>query len=332
MGRRGQAYVMGANLIVQEKERSDTRTCQDLPMVSIGMPVYNGAVYIREAIASLITQTYFDFELIISDNASGDETESICRSFAAADPRIRYIRQARNIGATANFEFVLREAKGRFFMWHASDDVSHPSRIGKCVEVLERHEDVAVVSSDVRNIASDRSFLFTSSLSNIRLERAQKHWDEMVCLFFRNPTSNVFFSIYGLYRVDLMRRVSLNYMGIQKLLSQSEIPFLAQVALLGKIISLPDILFTYRRHVESGWAIEQSRLTSRARFSNQLRISYALAQIIARSDVRLLIRIKCLFLIAQDVVAFSARHMMLSLMPSSWVPLARRMRRVLVPF
>jgi glycosyltransferase involved in cell wall biosynthesis len=93
------------------------------PKVSIGMPVYNGSPFIREALDSLLNQTFTDFELIISDNASTDETESICREYAAKDPRIRYVRQPENRGALLNFRFVLDEAVGEYFMWAAADDM-----------------------------------------------------------------------------------------------------------------------------------------------------------------------------------------------------------------
>jgi glycosyltransferase involved in cell wall biosynthesis len=93
-----------------------------VPTVSIGMPVYNGEKYIREALDSLLAQTFGDFELIISDNHSTDDTPNVCKEYAAKDSRIKYIRQAENIGANANFEFVLQQAIGEFFMWAACDD------------------------------------------------------------------------------------------------------------------------------------------------------------------------------------------------------------------
>lgn len=92
------------------------------PRLSIGMPVYNGEAHIREAIESLLAQTAIDFELIISDNASTDSTASICRAYASQDARIRYVRQAENLGAAENFIFVLRAARHEYFMWAACDD------------------------------------------------------------------------------------------------------------------------------------------------------------------------------------------------------------------
>lgn len=91
-------------------------------IVSIGMPVYNGAKYIREALETLLNQSYVHFELIISDNASTDNTAFICQEYVKKDARIQYVRQESNLGAAANFQFVLNNAKGAYFMWAACDD------------------------------------------------------------------------------------------------------------------------------------------------------------------------------------------------------------------
>jgi glycosyltransferase involved in cell wall biosynthesis len=91
------------------------------PSVSIGLPVYNGAGTIGQAIISLLAQTFADFELIISDNASTDATEEICRDFARRDGRIRYVRQPQNRGPIATFAFVLAEARAPLYMWAVAD-------------------------------------------------------------------------------------------------------------------------------------------------------------------------------------------------------------------
>lgn len=93
------------------------------PFVSIGMPVYNGEKFLRKAIQSLLQQTHSNFELIISDNASTDGTEAICREYAVKDNRVRYVRQQKNLGPAPNFKFVFDEACGEYFMWAACDDV-----------------------------------------------------------------------------------------------------------------------------------------------------------------------------------------------------------------
>ena len=120
-----------------------TNPLNNKPAVSIGMPVYNGEKYIREALDSLLAQTFTDFELIISDNCSGDNTAKICQEYVTKNTRVRCIRQNKNIGASANFEFVLNQAKGKYFMWAAFDDYWLPDFILETVGGLEKQ------SSDV---------------------------------------------------------------------------------------------------------------------------------------------------------------------------------------
>lgn len=112
------------------------------PQVSIGMPVYNGERFIREALDSLLAQIFTDFELIISDNASTDGTEAICRDYVAKDARIRYVRQTENRGAAANFQFVLDEAVGEYFMWASADDIWSRGWCKVLVSKLERGADI----------------------------------------------------------------------------------------------------------------------------------------------------------------------------------------------
>ena len=92
------------------------------PAISIGVPVYNGAAHLAQALQSLLSQSFGDFEIIISDNGSTDSTPRIIAEFAARDPRIRAVRQAENIGGLPNFRFVLNAARAPLFMWAAYDD------------------------------------------------------------------------------------------------------------------------------------------------------------------------------------------------------------------
>jgi glycosyltransferase involved in cell wall biosynthesis len=102
------------------------------------MPVYNGAAHLREALDTLLAQTFADFEVIISDNASTDETPAIIAEYAARDPRIRHVRQEVNRGAAANFNTVFAMARGKYFKWFAHDDRLAPTYLERCVEVLEK--------------------------------------------------------------------------------------------------------------------------------------------------------------------------------------------------
>ena len=120
-----------------------------VPQVSIGMPVYNGEKFIHEALDSLLAQTFTDFELILSDNASTDKTGEICQEYAAKDARIRYVRQVENFGAAENFKFVLDESVGEYFMWAAHDDRRHCTALERMMEVFSENADVGLVFSDM---------------------------------------------------------------------------------------------------------------------------------------------------------------------------------------
>jgi glycosyltransferase involved in cell wall biosynthesis len=122
------------------------------PTVSIGMPVYNGAHHLAAALESLLAQTYHNFELIISDNASTDASPRICRDFAARDARIRYSRNETNIGAHDNFLRTVQLAAAPYFMWAAHDDLWAPEFIEETLRLLDGHDDVIGSMARVRFI------------------------------------------------------------------------------------------------------------------------------------------------------------------------------------
>src|SRR5438093_1034374 len=120
------------------------------PRVTVGMPVYNGGEALRRVLESIAGQTYKNFNLVISDNASTDETENICRELSNSDKRVIYIRQPKNIGAEANFDFVLAKADTEYFMWAAADDVRSSEFIERNVEFLDRNLDFLGSTCPVR--------------------------------------------------------------------------------------------------------------------------------------------------------------------------------------
>jgi glycosyltransferase involved in cell wall biosynthesis len=106
------------------------------PLVSIGVPVYNGEQFIREALDSILAQTYTHLEVIVSDNASTDNTGAICRDYAARDPRICYYRNPTNINVNVNFCRVFELSSGEYFMWAAADDVKPKTAVEDCLRAL----------------------------------------------------------------------------------------------------------------------------------------------------------------------------------------------------
>jgi glycosyltransferase involved in cell wall biosynthesis len=122
----------------------------ETPKVSIGLPVRNGGRYLAEAIDALLAQTFPDFELIISDNASTDDTPAICEAYAARDPRVRVIRQEHNMGAARNFNLVFASSTGKYFKWAAHDDY-----LEACLAILEAQPDAVLCQSLVDIVDRD---------------------------------------------------------------------------------------------------------------------------------------------------------------------------------
>lgn len=164
------------------------------------MPVYNGELHLPEALESLLAQCFIDFEIILSDNASTDGTEAICRAYAAKDGRIRYVRQAENIGPTANFNFVLSESIASYFMWAAHDDVWEPEFLGEMVAILDAQPDVEIAFCKFDNVTYEER-LRTRLFDMTELARSSIH--DGLKAFLRhaeyNGKANVF---YGLLRRD----------------------------------------------------------------------------------------------------------------------------------
>lgn len=173
---------------------------EQVPRVSIGMPVYNGERFIRIALDSLLAQTFTDFELIISDNASTDKTGEICEEYAEKDNRIRYVRQEENKGASFNFKFVLQQARGGYFMWAAHDDEWDRPFVEACVRGLESSQDKGLAFTNIVNIDSfGRTIREYPSLSKYSLE------DRTLSIinFVLDPgclgKANI---IYGIYKIS----------------------------------------------------------------------------------------------------------------------------------
>ena len=210
--------------------------------MSIGLPVFNGADYVAEAIASILGQTYQDFELLIQDNASTDRTEEICQEFARRDSRVSYVRNPENLGAMSNYNLVFERARGRYFKWAAHDDVCAPTFLERCVEVLDAEPSVVLCSGQTRLINDDGSPVsLRSGARGCYVTRhgapvgiidpehraegaapARRFWDVLV----RTMRT---FEIFGLIRSDVLRRTRLhgNYYGSDKVL-------LAELSLHGR--------------------------------------------------------------------------------------------------
>jgi|WetSurMetagenome_2_1015567.scaffolds.fasta_scaffold28519_3 glycosyltransferase involved in cell wall biosynthesis len=116
----------------------------NIPLISIGMPVYNEAKFIQQTLNSVLSQIYMNFELIISDNASTDNTFEICQAYAARDKRITVLKQPSNLGSGINFIKVLEKAKGRYFSFVSGHDLWHPNFLHRCIEILSQNSSIVL--------------------------------------------------------------------------------------------------------------------------------------------------------------------------------------------
>lgn len=206
--------------------------------VSIGMPVYNGAKFVRQALDSLLAQTFTDFELIISDNASIDDTEKICREYADKDSRIRYVRQMQNKGISFNIPFVLGQAVGEYFMWAAHDDFWASSYIEECLRGFEEQKAVILVSSMWDNL-DEKSGEVTPSgpaVSTVRMSAAERF-----SVVEKRLYSNGGGMFYGIYK----RQVLVQAMPFVNVPAADHI-FVVDFALRGEFYGVPKRLFTKR--------------------------------------------------------------------------------------
>jgi glycosyltransferase involved in cell wall biosynthesis len=161
-------------------------------LVSIGLPVYNGATKVSAAIEGLLAQTYRNIELIISDNCSTDETQKICGEFAVRDKRIKYFRQAENIGAGRNFRFVLEQAQGKYFLWNAGDDTRSPDYVAVNVAFLEAHPDYCASTSRAR----DEGGRFNPRWMGDRALTQTRAEDRILTYFKGWHRNSIFYSMY----------------------------------------------------------------------------------------------------------------------------------------
>jgi len=207
--------------------------------VSIGLPVYNGENYLREAIDSVLAQTFVDWDLIISDNASTDATGDICRAYAKADKRIHYHRNEANVGAAPNYNRVWNLATGRYFKWLAHDDRLKPRYLEATAAALEARPEVVLCNTVVDYIGSQGEHLgyYRSVMNRADVPGTATRFAVMIL------ESHTCVDFFGLIRRSAM---------VGSLLHQSfsgaDKAFLAQMALRGQLLQLDEPLVEMREH------------------------------------------------------------------------------------
>ena len=205
-----------------------SRVGETTPLVSVGLPTYNRASSLRRAVDSVLAQDYSNLELIISDNASSDQTASFCEEYATGDVRVRYVRQDVNRGAHNNFATVLDRAVGKYFMWLGDDDWLDKSYLSRCVSVLRARPDVSLVCGVPTYVEDGRRVA-----EGVKIDVQQESPSARVVAFYNQVSDNGTF--YGVARRDVLLE------NPAPAVLAGDWLMIASLAFLGKIVTIDDI-------------------------------------------------------------------------------------------
>jgi glycosyltransferase involved in cell wall biosynthesis len=207
------------------------------PTLSIGLPVFNGANYLAEALEGILGQTFTDFELIVSDNASTDETQTICEKYAARDSRLRYHRSTKNMGAAWNHNQVFKLARGRYFRWSSHDDVCAPEYMARCIDALESDPGVALAYPRVRLLDAESRLGHRLPYPAVACE------SDVAARFGSVLRQTGCYAIYGVVRSEVIRKTGLFHGW-----AAADKNLLARIALHGRFFQVDDDLLFFRSH------------------------------------------------------------------------------------
>lgn len=208
---------------------------ENQPLVSIGMPVFNGEKGLARALDSLLEQDYRNLEIIISDNASTDATPEICGKYVRKDSRVKYYRLGKNLGTIRNFNRVFELSSGKYFMWAAHDDQREPFFVSACVEKLKQCPEAVLCQAHTAAFIEGRNEMV--SITNLdSLEGVTGLVERYREALKRSPAT----AIYGLYRSSAMRRTQMYQQSIA-----TDLAFIQELSIQGEFVQVPMVLFNY---------------------------------------------------------------------------------------
>lgn len=226
------------------------------PRLSIGLPVRNGERYLRQALDGLLAQTFRDFEILVSDNQSTDSTIAIVEEFAARDSRVRLVRQAENLGAAGNFNFVFHETHAPLFKWAAYDDEHEPAFLERTIALLDADPGVSI--AHCRTLEIDSQGKVTGEF---------RDQDPLTRATPSARLAGVFAMEYPSPVWGVMRRVQARRTRLQQGYLGSDWNFLGEMMLMGRLGLVPEPLFKVRAH-------EQQYSTGMQKDSKAARLSW----------------------------------------------------------
>ena len=213
-----------------------------MPLVTIGLPVYNGDRFLGAALDAILAQTFSDMEVLISDNASTDGTRAICEAYAARDPRVRYQRNTGNLGAARNYTSLVDRATGEFFKWAPHDDLITPTYVAQCVDVLCAHPEAVLCYPRTMVINEDGVPQGEETEDTINVTAGSPHarFSEFLTSSWTNRKCNAV--------VGMIRTAPLRTTGLIGSYGSSDRILLAELALRGRFYQIQEPLFFRRMH------------------------------------------------------------------------------------
>lgn len=168
--------------------------------VTVGIPVYNAEVFLEECLENVTSQSFREIRILISDNASTDNTEAICRKFCELDSRIQYTKHNKNLGAWNNFRFLLDECQTKYFMWRADDDYSDIDYISTLTHLLETNSRANLAVPSIQTIHRDNDVIpWVHFEENLNLSRSE----EIIRQLYRYHAS----WFYGIWRTSYIKEI-----------------------------------------------------------------------------------------------------------------------------
>lgn len=219
-------------------------------LISIGLPTYKCESRIQKVLEALLGQDYHSIELIISDDASPDNGYKIIEETVKKDKRIKFFRQAKNIGYLRNFELVLKEAKGEYFMWAADDDNWEKNFITTLKEILDKNPDYAMAMPSMRQVYNDGQVYKEIIFSGLKNLTKMTHLEVFKTALKKNPP--VEFLYYGLWRTKILKNLvffTKDGNGFYNTIAHDKI-LIHEAALSYHFYTIPDILWYKTVHRE----------------------------------------------------------------------------------
>ncbi len=212
------------------------------PLVSIGVPVYNGENYLAETLDAILAQDYRHLEVVITDNTSTDSTEDICKDYAARDSRVVYHRQPRNFGAAPNYNDAYHRSHGTLFKWSAHDDLIGPTFLSRCVTALHEHPECVVAFTMFTSIDAEGKPLEDGEpRPDLCSEDVATRVAAAIFPYAQGGVSDA--AIFG-----LMRRSAIDATQLHGSYTGSDRTLLLELALQGPFHQVPERLFFNRDH------------------------------------------------------------------------------------